>query len=185
MSETVSISSEPKILECSISGDKRFCPSYAMVTIHGVEKSIEDWFNEAKRTTTGNPVEKGMPYGFVVDPFTGDSFSAKEARDLYRGLWIIYLENHPDLVEYASTFDDFSNCFKGDKLESSHEEIIGAYIKGNRDFYVASNRASRWYKNRAEKNKASLREQIQKAKAASVRCGKPQGNAKDTAAPER
>ena len=123
-------------------------------------------------------------FNYIVCPFTGDKLPAKDASDLYRGLWITYLTNNPDLVEYASQFDEFTNSFKGNSLDTSPDEIIGAYVKGNRDYYVASVRAGHWYCNMAGKKKASLSSQIQNAKSRSDASIDNKNKAKETA-PER
>lgn len=151
--------SYPKVLECSSRGDKRFSALYAQVTINGKEKSIEEWYQGSKRDADGKKVGKGKPFEYIVDPFTGSKLPVKDAPALYRGLWITYLKNNPDLVKYAEQFDEFSNVFAAEGLENRAEEIIGAYVKGNRDFYVDVVRASRWYKNMAS-HKKSLSEQI-------------------------
>ena len=89
---------------------------------------------------------------------------------MYRGLWITYFAKNPELVKYAEQFDEFTNCFNKyrdpegaadlprepgqfnlTRLESSVEEVIGAYVKGDRDRYVAVVKASNWYKNMVRK----------------------------------
>lgn len=180
--------SAPKILECSILGDKRFAASCAMVSIHGTEKSIEEWFDGAKRDADGNVAEKGKPYDHICDPFTGDDLPVKDAKDLYQGLWVTYLNEHPNLVEYASQFDEFKDstqdpnarekqiaAYEADPFNSeavffylnpgliTGADVLGAYVKGNRDYYLAGLRHSHWYINIANKNKLALKEQIRAA----------------------
>lgn len=151
------------VLECSSRGDKRFSPLYAKVCINGKEKSIEEWFQGAKRTEDGKKSGKGRPFDYIVDPFTGSKLPAKEAKSLYRGLWITYLSKNPDLVKYAEQFDEFTNFyFTGEKLENSHNKIIEAYVKGDRERYVAVVKCSDWYKNMVAQKK-SLSEQISDA----------------------
>ena len=163
-----------KVLECSIRGDRRFSSLFAKVTINGKERSIEEWFQDAKRTADGKKAGKGKPFDYIVDPFTGDKLPGKEAQWMYRGLWITYFAKNPELVEYAEQFDEFTNCFNKyrdpesekdlprepgqfnlTRLESSVEEVIGAYVKGDRDRYVAVVKASNWYKNMARKREHS------------------------------
>jgi len=178
-----------KVLECSIRGDRRFSALFATVTIKGKEKSIEEWFQDAKRTADGKRAGKGKPFDHIVDPFTGDKLPVKDAVDLYRGLWITYLSKHPDLVEYASQFDDFTDSFQDPNARQQQldayaanpfdptaeffykhsglmtaADVIGAYVKGNREHYVAAVKSSHWYKNMASKTKKpSLATQIQAA----------------------
>lgn len=165
---------EKKVLECSIRGDRRFSSLFAKVTINGKERSIEEWFQDAKRTADGKKAGKGKPFDYIVDPFTGDKLPGSEAQWMYRGLWITYFAKNPELVKYAEQFDEFTNCFnkyrnpeseedlprgRGQfnltRLESSVEEVIGAYVKGDRDRYVAVVKASNWYKNMARKREHS------------------------------
>lgn len=157
----------PKTLECSSRGDRRFSALFAMVTINGKERSIETWYQEAKRTADGKKAGKGKPFDHIIDPFTGDALPASEATSLYRGLWITYLHHHPDLVEYASQFDDFTDSFRGEKTMNCQADIIGAYVKGDRDHYVADVKASRWYQNMVSKKKP-LSQQIRTAQAKSA-----------------
>lgn len=165
---------EKKVLECSIRGDRRFSSLFAKVTINGKERSIEEWFQDAKRTADGKKAGKGKPFDYIVDPFTGDKLPGSEAQWMYRGLWITYFAKNPELVKYAEQFDEFTNCFNKyrnpeseedlprgpgqfnlTRLESSVEEVIGAYVKGDRDRYVAVVKASNWYKNMARKREHS------------------------------
>lgn len=149
----------PRVLECSSRGDKRFSAVYAKISIGGKEKSIEEWYQNAKRTKDGKRAGKGNSFHHIVDPFTGLELPAKDAPDLYRGLWITYLSKNPELVKYAEQFDEFSNAFGGEGIENNYNEVIGAYVKGNREHYVEVVKCSDWYKNMAGCKK-SLSEQI-------------------------
>lgn len=153
----------PNVLECSSRGDKRFSPLYAKITINGQEKSIEEWYQNSKRTQDGKKAGKGRPFAYIVDPFTGSKLKKKDANALYRGLWITYLSKNPELVKYAEQFDEFTNFYySSDKLENSHNYIIAAYVKGDRERYIEVVKCSDWYKNMASQKK-SLSEQISDA----------------------
>lgn len=150
----------PKALECSSRGDKRFSSLYAKISINGQEKSIEEWFQGSKRTEDGKKSGKGKPFDYIVDPFTGSKLPKKDAVDLYRGLWITYLSKNPDLVAYAEKFDEFTNFYNtGDGFENRYNEMIAAYVKGDRKRYVEVVKCGHWYKNMV-KHKSSLAEQI-------------------------
>ena len=171
--------SRPKILECSIRGDKRFCALFAKITIKGKEKSIEEWYQEAKRTADGKKAGKGKAFDHIVCPFTGDKLPAVDAEDLYRGLWITYLSKKPELVEYASQFDEFSDMSQSepnnlDFIEAinglqpdpaiSSADVIESYVKGDRERYVSAVKSSNWYKNILEhKPKKPFTQQISEA----------------------
>lgn len=72
-----------KVLDCSIRGDRRYCALFAKVTIHGKEKSIEEWYQDAKRTTDGKKAGKDKPFSYIIDPYTGNALPASDAEDLY------------------------------------------------------------------------------------------------------
>lgn len=177
----------PRILECSSRGDKRFSSLYAKVCINGKEKSVEEWYQNAKRTADGKKAGKGKPFDYIIDPFTGSKLSVQDAPSLYRGLWITYLKNNPELVKYAEQFDEFTDSFYDpgvrDKQIKAYEadpfnkeaeffynnpgllcgaDVIGAYVKGDRERYVGVVKCSRWYKNMVNCKK-SLSEQISDA----------------------
>ena len=168
-----------KVLECSIRGDRRFSPLFAKIIIKGKEKSIEEFYQEAKRNADGKKAGKGKAFDHIVDPFTGDKLPAKLAPDLYRGLWITYYNNNPDLIEFAKGFDDFTDAYKKDGPELTFEEaekglcsdkrispaeILGAYIS-DKDRYISVVKASSWYKNIAKKLKKPIDEQIKSAES--------------------
>lgn len=168
---------EKKVLECSSRGDRRFSALYATVTIKGKEQSIEQWYQNAKRTADGKRAGKGKPFDYIIDPFTGDKLPAKDASDLYRGLWITYLSKNPDLVEYASQFDEFHDMFRSSKMENCQADVIEAYVKGDREHYIAFVKAGHWYKNMARKRehpkKPALDAKIQDAHERQSEQGKP------------
>lgn len=164
-----------KVLECSSRGDRRFSALFAKVTIKGKEKSIEEWYQDAKRTPEGKRAGKGKPFAYIIDPFTGDKLPARDAPDLYRGLWITYLSKNPDLVDYAAQFDAFSDCFQKQRQELTFEEtradfrpditlspadIVGAYAKGDKERYVAGVKTSHWYQNLGGKKHKPLDKQV-------------------------
>ena len=149
-----------RILECSERGDKRFSPQYATLNIHGQERNIEELYQTAKRTKDGRCAAEGETVDHIVDPFTGDKLSAKEAPWFYRGLWISYLTQNPELVQYAEQFDAFSNIGSRHVIEKSYHVCIEAYVKGNRQRYVDVVKCSDWYKNMARKLKRPLSNQI-------------------------
>ena len=154
------LQSAKKVLECSSRGDRRFSALFAKVTIKGKEQSIEEWYQGAKRTADGKKAGKGKPFDYILDPFTGDKLQASDASALYQGLWITYLNHNPDLVEYASQFDEFHDMFKGEHTVNSQADVIAAYVRNNEEF-VSNVRESHWYKNMASKRKKpTLQEQL-------------------------
>lgn len=50
----------------------------------------------------------------------------------YTGLWLKYLDEHPDLVAYAATFDDFHDPFKGN-FPCCQADCVRLYAKHGRE----------------------------------------------------
>lgn len=156
-----------RVLECSERGDKRFTPQHATLNILGQERNIEEIYRTAKRAKDGSCAAAGEKPDHIIDPFTGDKFPGNEAPWFYRGLWISYLTNNPELVKYAEQFDAFSNIGSRHNLENSYHVCIEAFVKGDRQRYVDVVKSSDWYKNMARKLKRPLADQIADAGARS------------------
>jgi hypothetical protein len=56
--------------------------------------------------------------------------------EFYQWMWLMYLDENPYLVEYASEFDDFNDIFKG-KSGVCQADVIRQYIKRGRETIVA------------------------------------------------
>ncbi|MGG1659496.1 DarT1-associated NADAR antitoxin family protein [Brevibacillus sp. NRS-1366] len=122
-----------KILECSSKGDKRFSAFYAKVTIFGKFDSIENHYQLSKRfgdfvPSTWKDAKGKTPTHFEVK---GKSFDLKYMSMWYDLLWVKYLDVHPELLEYAATFDDFNDIFKGKSI-NCQADSIRKYIKQGR-----------------------------------------------------
>ena len=147
-SELKSLAENPEkniqALECSSKGDKRFSSIYAKLMIHGKEMSIEEIYQNARKNEQGKNAGKGNTCTHIVDPYSGCTLPASEEQWLYRGLWIAYFKQHPELVEYASQFQSFTDYFSNDASHISPAEIIEAYIT-NPVRYTEVVQASKWY----------------------------------------
>lgn len=117
-------------LECSSIGDKRFSALYAMVSINGKVKSIETWYQQSKFDNQGNPVAKGQHVSYMI--WNGKTYSPSKLSQLYKWLWIQYFKQNPDLIEYASQFDTFTDHFKG-KAINSQADVIAELVKNYKD----------------------------------------------------
>lgn len=117
-----------KTLECSSKGDKRFSAFYALVTIRGETKSIEDWYQSAKRNSAGWIPGKGRKVDYMVNPFNGHKLPASCLSDFYTCLWIRYFTARPDLLEYAKGFDNFNDMFRG-KCINCQADVIRECVK--------------------------------------------------------
>lgn len=117
---------EKKLLICSESGDIRFTDSYAKLTLRGEEHSIQEFYQNALRRKDGTRAEELHEADHLIDPFSGRKMPLQDAPWLYRGLWLAYLEEHPDLVEIASQYDDYSDpAF--DLAQTAKRAAIAAY----------------------------------------------------------
>src|SRR5690606_27664089 len=73
---------------------------------------------------------KGKQPDFIV--IGGDKYDLKYLSQWYDLLWMKYLDENPDLVEYASQFDDYTDMFKGRSI-NCQADTIRKYIKQGRD----------------------------------------------------
>ena len=151
-----------KVLECSSRGDKRFSALFAKVTIKGKERSIEEFYQDAKRTADGKKAGKGRPFDHIIDPYTGTKLPAAEASNLYKGLWISYFSKNPDLAAYAGNFEGFTDMFRNEKTENCQADVIAAYVK-DKEGFTNEVRKSPWYQNIVQRKQTSLSDRIQTA----------------------
>lgn len=152
-----------KTLDCSVNGDKRFNSLYAMITIKGENHSIQEFYRNSLRTAYGEITEDSKRFDHIIDPFTGDKLPPEEAINLYKGLWITYLSKNPDLVEYASGFDEFYMDLSDKNIDYNYALLLSEYVK-DPEFYTNTVRKSDWYQNIINKKKPSLENQIKEAK---------------------
>lgn len=136
-----------KILECSTRGDRRFSAFGAYITICGKTDCIENFYQQAKKAEDGSVAGKGRAFSYFVCPFCGLEFPGEEVSNLYKGLWIIYFNNHPELLEYAAGFDDFHDMFKG-KSVNCQADVIREMVK-DKDAFIRDVKRSHWYKTMA------------------------------------
>lgn len=126
------------ILECSSKGDKRFSAFYAKISIFGVFDSVENHYQLSKRFY-GENGEVIIPKSFrdakgkQADYFEvkGIQFPIEYLNSFYKLLWVKYLDANPSLVKYASTFDEFTDIFKG-KSMNCQADVIKQYVKEGR-----------------------------------------------------
>ena len=134
----------------------------AVLTIGKRTASISDFFEDAKRNTSGYIVPPGADFDHFVCPYTGDSFPKSEAKSFYQGLWISYLNKNPNLVEHMQMEgpENFGSTHRTQKVLSSY--------CSNKESFVKEARSSSWYKNletKLSRKKKDLSEQINEAKS--------------------
>lgn len=134
------------VLECSSVGDKRFSAFGARVKSFGWEDAIEfhymfskglngiDIPNIKKITHNDklkylNIVKGKTPDYFILN---GKKYDPELLPQWYHLLWVKYLDGHPELVEYASQFEDYNDVFKGNSV-SCQADSIRIYVKEGRD----------------------------------------------------
>lgn len=118
------------ILECSSRGNKKFSALYAKVKVFGKTDTIENHYQSCKGfyTYRGDPKGKFPDY-LNIGKLKLDSEYLSQYYDI---LWIVYLDNHPELVKLASQYDDFSDMFKSRKSICCQADTIRKYIKNGR-----------------------------------------------------
>lgn len=119
------------ILECSSKGDKRFSAFYANVSVFGKYTSIERHYQGSKKF-----YDKSITKAKGLDPdyleINGIILDKKYLTPWYKLLWVKYLDQNADLVEYASGFDDFHDMFEGKRTVNCQANVIRQYIKEGR-----------------------------------------------------
>lgn len=129
---------ERRVLECSSKGDKRFSSLFARVSVYGRMASIEEHYQLSKsfngvRPTNWREFKGKEPTCFVI---RGKEFAPNFLGSWYTLLWVKYLDEHPELVEYAKGFDDFTDMFRG-KSRNSQAVVIRKYVKEGREACMA------------------------------------------------
>ena len=114
------------ILECSSRGDKRFSAFYAYVKVNGVNDSIEHHYQNAKRPI---PKKGAKPEYLEIG---GNHYPTSCLTAWYLLLWVKYLDEHPELVEFAKQFDDFHDMFVGAHTLNSQADAVRLYVKQGR-----------------------------------------------------
>ena len=120
-----------KILECSSKGDKRFSAFYAKVKIYNRYDSIENHYQLCKRfgdiiPKTWRDAKGKKPSHINID---GKDYDVKYLSMFYKLLWVKYLNNNPNLIEYAKQYDEFNDIFKGKNSLNCQADVIRQYIK--------------------------------------------------------
>ena len=124
-----------KALECSSKGDKRFSAMYAKVELFGVTDTIENHYQKSKRDAAGQPVKKGQPVDHMV--LNHRKYPAEMLTDWYVLLWVKYLDQNPELVEYAQQFEEFTDMFRAKSTINCQADVIRDYVM-NREQLVRS-----------------------------------------------
>lgn len=120
-----------KVLECSSKGDKRYSAFYARVKVFGKYDSIENHYQLCKRFGEIVPQSWRDAKGKIPTHICikGRDLDVRYLTMFYKMLWTKYLDNNPELVEYASTYDEFNDIFKGKKSLNCQADVIRQYIK--------------------------------------------------------
>lgn len=123
-----------KVLECSTNGDDRFSALRAKVKVDGKLDTIENHYQLSKRFNGIAPLNwrdaKGkQPTSFVI----GDrEIMVTYLTEWYKLLWCKYLDAHPELVLFASDYDDFSDMFRGKNTVNCQADVVRQYVKEGR-----------------------------------------------------
>lgn len=123
-----------RILECSSKGDKRFSAFYANIEMFGRCTNIERHYQSCKRFNDSTITKaKGRTPDYIV--LGGKELDCKYLTPYYKLLWCKYLDENPELVEYASQYDDYNDIFKGKSI-NCQADVIRQYIKQGRETII-------------------------------------------------
>lgn len=132
-----------KILQCHTKGDKRFSPFCCYVMAFGVNKSIENHYQTAKRfegqlpPTDWKSAKAMQKVGYKRIGFElpnglwlpSDTVKVDDlAVQFYIALWYKYLLLNPQLITIASEYDEFEDIFKG-KFPFCQADVIRKCVK--------------------------------------------------------
>ncbi len=122
-----------KVLECSSRGDRRFSALYAQVEVCGRLAAIEEHYQLAKRFPWAPRhwrEAKGLrPTHLEI---CGKQFPVSYLTAWYALLWVLYLDQHPELVEHARQFDGFRDSYARPGC-NSQARMIELYAKHGRE----------------------------------------------------
>lgn len=137
-----------KRLECSSAGDQDFSAHFAWVEVFGLKKPIEYHYQMSKMFDLGynrkvnshvigpmktTKLAKGRkPVKVKVGDFV---LPVRFLSQWYKLLWLKYLDENPELVAYASQFDEFTDKFRG-KSVNCQADVIRQYVKEGRESII-------------------------------------------------
>lgn len=126
-----------RVLECSSKGDKRFSAFYAKVKAFGKYDSIENHYQLSKRFGDFTPTHwkdaKGKTPTHIE--LNGVDYELELLSQWYKLLWVKYLDQNSQLVEYAAEFDEFNDIFKGKSI-NCQADVIRQYVKQGRESVI-------------------------------------------------
>lgn len=130
------------ILECSSKGDKRFSAFYAKIKLFGKYDSIENHYQLAKRfgdfiPRTWKDSKGKKPTHLHIN---GKDYDLKYTIAFYELMWVKYLDENPELVEYAKQFDEFHDMFKGKNAVVCQADVIRDYIQKGRGYVIGKHK---------------------------------------------
>lgn len=99
--------------------------------MYGKNANIETHYQNCKKFNDASIVSvKGKNPDYII--INNLKLDKIYLTPFYKLLWVKYLDAHPDLVEYASKFDDFHDIFKGKNTINCQADVIRQYIKQGR-----------------------------------------------------
>ena len=130
------------------------------LTIRGHTGTIDSFLRNAQRNADNSIAAPGTPADHMVCPYTGTTFPISELPQLERGLWLSYFSKNPELAEYITTKEGFSELFPS---RSRGASIASAYVKAPASFTALAKRSA-WYQNLEQSlRKPAVDTQIQDA----------------------
>lgn len=117
----------------------------AMLKINGVYASISEHYESSKRDINGRRVPDTDSFEHFVCPYTNSKFPASEAVNFYKGMWISYLNKHPELTDFMA---DYGPTNLGNNMRSTR--VFVGYMHDTHKF-VTEARNNDWYRNMASR----------------------------------
>lgn len=109
-----------KLLRCDMNGDKRFCDAFAKVNTGTGTDTIKNCFEYSQNE-----------FYFV---FNGKKYPNEYLTLFYKFLWLEYFEQNPDLLDFASEFDDFVGDKSADVIRDIMKKGKEAVLEECADF---------------------------------------------------
>ncbi|BAO04725.1 uncharacterized protein CBO05P1_006 [Clostridium botulinum B str. Osaka05] len=127
-----------KVLECSSKGDKRFSAFYARIKLFGEYDSIENHYQLSKRINSFAPktwrdIKGKKPTHIHIN---GKDYNLKYTVAFYELMWVKYLDENPNLVEYGKQFENFHDMFQSKNAKVCQADVIRDYVKKGREYIL-------------------------------------------------
>lgn len=121
-----------EVLQRPYNQGKTFSAFYAMVNINNINTIIEKHYQECKKLHGKNTKEeKDVDPDYIV--INKKKLDKKYLASYYKLLWVKYLDESEELVEYLKKHRDLTGIFKSKRTEDLQSSVIKQYINNGRE----------------------------------------------------